>query len=398
MSRNRGDAQDGTSRSRRRKFWRGATKDESSRAVRPRRFGRGLLVLSRRNASGRFASPGCEFTTTKRSFPLHWWFEVRNIMLVGERRGRSTEAANRLCNRAAGADGDTTRARRRRCRCVCARAEAPPDVLRCGLSGAGAARRIALATLDNELATAARAERVSACKPLPRSCVTPCPSSPAAACSPDLPPSARSPACSACAPPRRATTTARSRTISTARASSIRTASPPKSLATLLRWYTRREKAEWPAWAPSPYSDTPPARVDGPEWRLSYVGHASWLLQTAGLNILIDPVWSQRVSPVSFAGPKRVNDPGHRVRRAAADRRRAGVALPLRPSRRRDAVAACTPRISPRVHHAARQRHHHEEPRSGDPRRGRTTGTSASSSAATSPSRWCRRATGRRAG
>jgi L-ascorbate metabolism protein UlaG (beta-lactamase superfamily) len=86
--------------------------------------------------------------------------------------------------------------------------------------------------------------------------------------------------------------------------------SPPKSIATLLRWYSGREKAEWPAWAPSPYSDRPPARVEGPEWRISYVGHATLLLQTAGLNILIDPVWSDRVSPLSFAGPTRVNDPG----------------------------------------------------------------------------------------
>ena len=86
--------------------------------------------------------------------------------------------------------------------------------------------------------------------------------------------------------------------------------SPPKSLATLLRWYSGREKAEWPKWAPSPYSDRPPARVDGPEWRISYVGHATLLLQTAGLNILIDPVWASRVSPVSFLGPVRVNDPG----------------------------------------------------------------------------------------
>jgi L-ascorbate metabolism protein UlaG (beta-lactamase superfamily) len=84
--------------------------------------------------------------------------------------------------------------------------------------------------------------------------------------------------------------------------------SPPKRFAGLLRWYRSREK--WPAWAPSPYADRPPARVDGPEWRISYVGHATLLLQTAGLNILIDPVWSQRVSPVSFAGPKRVNNPG----------------------------------------------------------------------------------------
>jgi L-ascorbate metabolism protein UlaG (beta-lactamase superfamily) len=44
--------------------------------------------------------------------------------------------------------------------------------------------------------------------------------------------------------------------------------------------------------------------------RISYVGHASLLIQTAGLNILLDPVWSKRVSPFRFVGPKRVNDPG----------------------------------------------------------------------------------------
>src|SRR6202022_1707892 len=42
----------------------------------------------------------------------------------------------------------------------------------------------------------------------------------------------------------------------------------------------------------------------------SFVGHASWLIQTAGLNILVDPVWSMRASPFTFAGPKRHNDPG----------------------------------------------------------------------------------------
>ena len=40
------------------------------------------------------------------------------------------------------------------------------------------------------------------------------------------------------------------------------------------------------------------------------VGHATLLIQAAGLNILTDPVWSDRASPVSFAGPKRVNAPG----------------------------------------------------------------------------------------
>jgi len=37
----------------------------------------------------------------------------------------------------------------------------------------------------------------------------------------------------------------------------------------------------------------------------TWVGHSSVLLQLGGLNILTDPVWSARASPVSFAGPRR---------------------------------------------------------------------------------------------
>jgi L-ascorbate metabolism protein UlaG (beta-lactamase superfamily) len=88
----------------------------------------------------------------------------------------------------------------------------------------------------------------------------------------------------------------------------------PRGGADLLRWMIgsrwRGTRAKWPAWAPSPYVDHPPARVDGASWRICYVGHASWLVQTAGLNLLLDPVWSQRASPFRRLGPKRVNDPG----------------------------------------------------------------------------------------
>jgi L-ascorbate metabolism protein UlaG (beta-lactamase superfamily) len=89
---------------------------------------------------------------------------------------------------------------------------------------------------------------------------------------------------------------------------------PARSRRDLLRWLADRRwrgtRSEWPAWAPSPYADRPPARVEGSTWRISYVGHASFLIQTAGLNILLDPVWSKRASPSRFIGPKRVNDPG----------------------------------------------------------------------------------------
>jgi L-ascorbate metabolism protein UlaG (beta-lactamase superfamily) len=39
------------------------------------------------------------------------------------------------------------------------------------------------------------------------------------------------------------------------------------------------------------------------------IGHASLLVQVAGSNILLDPVWSERVSPLRWIGPKRHNPP-----------------------------------------------------------------------------------------
>ncbi len=84
----------------------------------------------------------------------------------------------------------------------------------------------------------------------------------------------------------------------------------PSSLRDVLKWQLGGGKKKWPTRYPSPYADKPPARVTGGDLRVSFVGHATVLLQTAGLNILTDPVWSNRASPVPFAGPKRVNPPG----------------------------------------------------------------------------------------
>lgn len=38
---------------------------------------------------------------------------------------------------------------------------------------------------------------------------------------------------------------------------------------------------------------------------ITWVGHSSWLIQIAGLNVLTDPMWSKRASPVQFVGPRR---------------------------------------------------------------------------------------------
>jgi L-ascorbate metabolism protein UlaG (beta-lactamase superfamily) len=84
----------------------------------------------------------------------------------------------------------------------------------------------------------------------------------------------------------------------------------PKSFRHLAKLQLAENWARWPMALESPYADTPPAEQTGSTTRIVHIGHASWLVQTAGLNILIDPVWSERASPFTFAGPKRVNAPG----------------------------------------------------------------------------------------
>ena len=87
---------------------------------------------------------------------------------------------------------------------------------------------------------------------------------------------------------------------------------PPKSLGEVLRWQFGggRQRATGRTGCRALMPIRRRARVDGDKVRLSFVGHASWLIQTAGLNILVDPVWSERASPFTLAGPKRHNDPG----------------------------------------------------------------------------------------
>lgn len=79
-----------------------------------------------------------------------------------------------------------------------------------------------------------------------------------------------------------------------------------------LKWRFLRKEPKWPQIVEVEKYDIPPKRVHDTQLRVSYVGHVTYLIQTGSLNILTDPVWSERVSPVRFAGPKRVIAPGIR--------------------------------------------------------------------------------------
>ncbi|KQV73141.1 MBL fold metallo-hydrolase [Rhizobium sp. Root1220] len=87
----------------------------------------------------------------------------------------------------------------------------------------------------------------------------------------------------------------------------------PLGVRALLRWQFNGERQTWKKQVTSPFAPAKPeSLVSGDGLRVTMVGHASMLVQVAGLNILTDPVWSDRASPFSFAGPKRVTAPGIR--------------------------------------------------------------------------------------
>lgn len=82
-----------------------------------------------------------------------------------------------------------------------------------------------------------------------------------------------------------------------------------KNWLAVAKWRFTADRQKWPTWIDI-QQDTPPARVTDETLRISFVNHATILLQTRGMNILTDPIWSMRCSPFSFIGPKRVNAPG----------------------------------------------------------------------------------------
>ena len=53
-------------------------------------------------------------------------------------------------------------------------------------------------------------------------------------------------------------------------------------------------------------------RANGTTPTITWVGHSTFLVQIEGVNILTDPNWSDRASPVRFVGPRRLVPPGLR--------------------------------------------------------------------------------------
>jgi L-ascorbate metabolism protein UlaG (beta-lactamase superfamily) len=85
----------------------------------------------------------------------------------------------------------------------------------------------------------------------------------------------------------------------------------PQGTGSLAKWLANREPGPWPRWVDAAPGPPPPERVSD-RVRATFVGHSTALIQMDGVNILCDPIWSQRASPFSWIGPRRHRAPGIR--------------------------------------------------------------------------------------
>lgn len=87
---------------------------------------------------------------------------------------------------------------------------------------------------------------------------------------------------------------------------------PPRQegLFDVLKFMFSSDLDTWRDWTENNDYPVPPERVGAGELRVTFVNHSTLLIQVDSLNILTDPIWSDRAGPFSWAGPKRRRAPG----------------------------------------------------------------------------------------
>ena len=80
-----------------------------------------------------------------------------------------------------------------------------------------------------------------------------------------------------------------------------------------LRWKLTSHREPSPSFIEDVMPSIPPRSVDDSQVRVTMVNHSTVLIQLSGFNVLTDPIWSERASPLSSVGPKRRRNPGVRI-------------------------------------------------------------------------------------
>lgn len=87
---------------------------------------------------------------------------------------------------------------------------------------------------------------------------------------------------------------------------------PHRSAGDLMKWQAHREPGPWTTHPDARPGPVPPWRVKEGSLRVTFIGHATTLVQQDGVNVLTDPIYAERASPFTFVGPRRVRPPGIR--------------------------------------------------------------------------------------
>jgi L-ascorbate metabolism protein UlaG (beta-lactamase superfamily) len=78
----------------------------------------------------------------------------------------------------------------------------------------------------------------------------------------------------------------------------------------MIRWLWEMKTVDWPNWIDDPPQPKPPARLDGERLRVTFVNHATVLIQLGAVNLLTDPIWSKVAGPNAWLGSPRIRAPG----------------------------------------------------------------------------------------
>lgn len=84
-----------------------------------------------------------------------------------------------------------------------------------------------------------------------------------------------------------------------------------EGFAALMKWIFNRKRGEWKISSRYSLGEKPSDRISSGV-KTTFINHSSFLIQLDRLNLLIDPVWSERVSPIDGMGPRRMRSPGIR--------------------------------------------------------------------------------------
>lgn len=85
---------------------------------------------------------------------------------------------------------------------------------------------------------------------------------------------------------------------------------PTERTGGFFKWQLERKPGVWKAYRDEPLGAPPPHHVDAGQMRVTFINHATTLIQLDGVNVLTDPIYAERASPFSFVGPRRVRPPG----------------------------------------------------------------------------------------